>query len=280
MDAFPVNDSFVIGNYSFNGTEIGKPNCTYVPVLSSIITIAGILTNGPVLLVIVKNRSTLLTPFNIYLVNLLIANLLNLLLVFPLNVIHLAYGNYWWLGNSAFTLHLNELITLNASMGQCHLLKTISRLWASITNALKQFHLMTATLSNGKRVSAPVENQIQTVTKNTTDGADTLISNAVELSTSKTTPPMSDEKKSRFGCPSIPVCGQRFLVLTLMMLLILICHTPEQVQDTMWLITQDDFSLGGTLVLLMAIPTVLNPLLFAITLADLRQALLKSFRRQ
>lgn len=64
-----------------------------------------------------------------------------------------------------------------------------------------------------------------------------------------------------------------------MTLVILVCHTPEQVQDTMWFITRNDFGMGGTLVLLMAIPTVLDPLLFAITLTDLRQALLKFLRR-
>lgn len=130
MDAFPVNDSSVIRNHSSNGTEVGQPNWTYVPVLSSIITVAGIITNGPVLLVIVKNHSTLLTPFNIYLVNLLIGNLLNLFLFFPLNVIHLAYGDHWWLGFSACTLYLYGLLVLNASMGHCHLLITVNRLWA------------------------------------------------------------------------------------------------------------------------------------------------------
>ena len=113
-----------------NQTNPNSPRWNYVPILSSIITVAGLLTNGLVLLVIVVNHTVLITPFNIYLINLLVGNLLNLILFFPLNVVHLVYGDYWWLGNSTCTFYIYGMYLLNASLGHGHLLITLNRLWA------------------------------------------------------------------------------------------------------------------------------------------------------
>ncbi|GAV00684.1 hypothetical protein RvY_11498 [Ramazzottius varieornatus] len=77
-----------------------------------------------------------------------------------------------------------------------------------------------------------------------------------------------------------PFCGQRFLVLTLMTTCVLLFHTPQQVYVTWWFITQIDIpSVLAPFNLMLAVPSVMDPILFTMTLTDVRRAMLKFFRR-
>ncbi|GAV00685.1 hypothetical protein RvY_11499 [Ramazzottius varieornatus] len=118
-------------NISSNETSAGTgPHWDYASLLSLIITAAGIITNSTALLVFIRNRSTLITPFNVYLINLLLANSSNLFLFYPLDIFRQVNGNHWWLGTHVCTLYLYGFFVLNASMGNCHLLIILNRLWA------------------------------------------------------------------------------------------------------------------------------------------------------
>ena len=72
-----------------------------------------------------------------------------------------------------------------------------------------------------------------------------------------------------------PLCGQRFLVLSLMTTCVLIFHTPQQVYVTWWFITQIDVpSVLAPFNLMLAVPAVMDPILFTVTLSDVQKAVL------
>ena len=80
-------------------------------------------------------------------------------------------------------------------------------------------------------------------------------------------------------CRRSQVCGQRSLVLSLMTLSILIFHTPQQVYVTLWFITEIDVpSVLAPFNLMLAVPAILDPILFTITLSDVRKVVLGFFR--
>lgn len=131
LSNFNSNTSFATNFESNNtGTNADPPRWNYSSILSVIITVCGILTNTTVLAVFVKKRNTLVTPFSIYLINLLLSNLSNLILFYPLDVIQQAYGKGWFLGNTVCTVYVYGFVVLNATMGTSHLLIILNRLWA------------------------------------------------------------------------------------------------------------------------------------------------------
>ncbi|GAV00777.1 hypothetical protein RvY_11578 [Ramazzottius varieornatus] len=118
-------------NISGNETLVNDgPHWGYASVLSLVIMIAGFITNSSALLVFIKNSNTLITPFNVYLINLLLANLSNLIVFYPLDIFHQVNGNNWRLGTHVCTLYLYGFFVLNAFMGNSHLLIIFNRLWA------------------------------------------------------------------------------------------------------------------------------------------------------
>ena len=114
--------------------------------------------------------------------------------------------------------------------------------------------------------------------RHVTDGASVIISDQGIPSPSigprvLQKPPGKTQKS-----PSL-ICGQRFLVLTLMTTSILIFHTPLQAFVTWWFITQIDVpSLLTPFNLMLAVPAVMDPILFTVTLSDVQKAVLDFVR--
>ena len=137
-------NSSTYGNVAYNmNATISNPDSAhwdYSSILSLVITLSGIVSNGTLLIVFIKNRSTLITPFNVYLINLLLGNVSNLLFFYPLDIFRQVHGNNWWLGNSMCTFYQYGFFVLNASMGNCHLLIILNRLWA-VTLPMSYRHL-------------------------------------------------------------------------------------------------------------------------------------------
>ncbi|OQV13503.1 hypothetical protein BV898_12250 [Hypsibius exemplaris] len=124
------NDSFGFStNKTFLQTTLARGlNWTFLPVFSLTILILALLTNGTVLSLFLRNRS-LCTAFNIYLINLLIANVLNMLTQVPVFLLNALAGDTWWTGHMTCNLYLYGFI-FQAIMSNSHVLITVNRLWA------------------------------------------------------------------------------------------------------------------------------------------------------
>ncbi|OQV15775.1 hypothetical protein BV898_10029 [Hypsibius exemplaris] len=117
-------------NFSSNTTNelFFNPKWTLMPVVSLLIFIFSSIGNGLLLIVFIKERS-LRTPFNIYVMNLLIANLVCLVFQFPMDIFSSLYSS-WLLGERACTLYLYANFVLEANICNAHLLIAINRIWA------------------------------------------------------------------------------------------------------------------------------------------------------
>ncbi|OQV12754.1 hypothetical protein BV898_12984 [Hypsibius exemplaris] len=115
-------------------TENAKLNrILFIPVLSIVIYVLGLLFNGTFLLVFAKNP-TLRTPFNVYIINLFLGNLGIILFQFPLTVYHIATGlpgrPKWLYNNHICSLFLWANQVMPACVTACHELIAITRIWA------------------------------------------------------------------------------------------------------------------------------------------------------
>lgn len=115
----------------------------------SVITLAfGLLGNSVLLFLFVKDQ-TLRTPFNVYLMNLLLANMLAMLLVYPLNIIDTLYSA-WFLGDRVCTFYLYGTFAIQAGVFNAHQLIAVNRLWTvcqeSFEIGLKNSNILKDTL--------------------------------------------------------------------------------------------------------------------------------------
>ena len=69
------------------------------------------------------------SPFAIYIINLFIANLLQLTVHYPLEILHELYST-WWMGPSLCTLYLYSTWMIQAAMCNAHSMIALNRLWA------------------------------------------------------------------------------------------------------------------------------------------------------
>ena len=99
-----------------------------VPAAELAITVITIIGNGLTLVTFVCNRR-LLTPFNIYVVNLLITNLLNALLLNSLDIVNDLFPR-WPLSFAHCTFFNYCVFALGAGMHFSHTLITLDRLWS------------------------------------------------------------------------------------------------------------------------------------------------------
>ncbi|XP_055349786.1 thyrotropin-releasing hormone receptor-like [Paramacrobiotus metropolitanus] len=103
-------------------------NWSAFPVWILIITAAGGITNCIVLLAFLRANSSY-TPFNIYLINLILANLLRLLAVGPLDVAITLFDR-WPFGYAACTYYVYMEYVISSAITHSHMLITVNRIWA------------------------------------------------------------------------------------------------------------------------------------------------------
>ncbi|XP_055347764.1 melatonin receptor type 1B-like [Paramacrobiotus metropolitanus] len=101
---------------------------TFVPIFATTILIAVLLTNTPVLIQLLL-RPHLRTAFNIYLVNLLIANLLLVVFQNPLDILEALYSG-WWMGWKVCNLYIYANYVLGGVIMLTHVLIAVNRIWA------------------------------------------------------------------------------------------------------------------------------------------------------
>jgi hypothetical protein len=130
----PNNASFYKWNVSFLETNMTSEllpaaKWTIMPVFSLLVFVFGCINNGGLLLLFVQD-SSLRTPFNIYLINLLMANLACTLVVYPMDIINNLYSFAWFMGDTACTVYLYGCYVLEAGISTAHQLIAINRIWA------------------------------------------------------------------------------------------------------------------------------------------------------
>ena len=106
-------------------------NWTTTTVISLAIFLSGLVNNGTILFLFAKN-SLLRTPFNVYLINLLLANVLCLLFQYPLDISNELYSETWQLGPHACTVYLYGSWVLQAVIFHSHSLIAVNRIWAIV----------------------------------------------------------------------------------------------------------------------------------------------------
>ncbi|XP_055345354.1 tyramine receptor 1-like [Paramacrobiotus metropolitanus] len=116
-------------NVSFNITaDCSHPQWHFLPVCSTVLTFLIVLCNGAVLITFFRAR-ILTTPFNVYLLNLLLTNLLHAILVNPLDIAAMLFPR-WPYSSATCTLYLYFQRTGDAVMINSHVLICVNRLWA------------------------------------------------------------------------------------------------------------------------------------------------------
>lgn len=103
---------------------------TATPIILLIAFTFGCLSNGILLLLFIEHRA-LRTPFNIYLINLLIANLAYLCVQNSMDIPFNLYST-WFMGNYACTVYIYGSFVLEAGIMHAHQLIAINRIWAIV----------------------------------------------------------------------------------------------------------------------------------------------------
>ncbi|OWA50875.1 hypothetical protein BV898_15378 [Hypsibius exemplaris] len=95
------------------------------------VCIIGTIANFIGLVLFAKNPQTI-TPFEVYVINLLGANLANLLIQYPLAIKANLYDSGWNMGNHACSLYLYSLNILDGGIVNSHAIISINRAWALV----------------------------------------------------------------------------------------------------------------------------------------------------
>jgi hypothetical protein len=118
--------NFTLTNSNTTGRSI--KNWGAMSISNLITLIVGLIGNGGILLPFIWNRS-LRTPFNIYLINLLVSNIASIVLRYPLII----YSSFKWsFGHATCTFSLYGIFIIGAVAENAHLLIGVNRLWAVI----------------------------------------------------------------------------------------------------------------------------------------------------
>ena len=119
-----TNISSVYNNSTYNNTL----TWTTISSFNVFVLTTGLFTNLSVILLFVQNAS-LRTPFTIYLVNLLVANLMCSVVYYPLQLLNDLYA-IWWTGTNVCTVYQYAQWIAQSAMCNAHLMIALNRLWA------------------------------------------------------------------------------------------------------------------------------------------------------
>lgn len=121
------------GIISSNSTATESPAAliaywNLAPIVDLLTFVFGTLTNGLLLLQFLKDAN-LHTAFNVYLINLLVANLACLLIQYPLQMLSDLYRG-WYLTDAACSAYSYGNFVLQAAIKNAHGLIALNRIWA------------------------------------------------------------------------------------------------------------------------------------------------------
>ncbi|GAV06035.1 hypothetical protein RvY_16074 [Ramazzottius varieornatus] len=112
---------------AYSEREADSSSWTAMPICYLVIMIIATISNGVVLYVFARHPH-LRTAFNVYIINLSMANLIETFMMMPLNIATYL-RSHWWLGSTACSVFIYGL-SLQAVAINSHLLITINRMWA------------------------------------------------------------------------------------------------------------------------------------------------------
>ncbi|OQV17089.1 hypothetical protein BV898_08805 [Hypsibius exemplaris] len=122
---------------SDNGSTVNRicseitPGWTPLSIVQLIIAVWGLVGNGGLFVVFATHRA-LWTPFNVYVVNLIVANCVCIIVQFPLDTLSSLYDGKWILGETVCTFYLQVLWCLQPIVFNSHQMIAINRIWAVI----------------------------------------------------------------------------------------------------------------------------------------------------
>lgn len=129
-------------NFSFENPPLSAaehPTWGFSAVFSLLETIVCLLLNG-LALVVFASQPRLCVHFNIYLINLSLANFVYFAVEGPLDIINKIYET-WWLGSRWCTLYMYGLWLLSLVQFLTHPLIAVNRLWAiALPLAYRKYH--------------------------------------------------------------------------------------------------------------------------------------------
>ncbi|OWA50865.1 hypothetical protein BV898_15368 [Hypsibius exemplaris] len=115
-------------------TNTSVPVWTFSAFFYLVISIIGVIGNGFILLLIICNRRHRTSPFNFYVLNLLSANFLSSLVLYPMSVYY--ERNYhhpkWYFGIPSLSVYLYFQNVLAMGMVNTHAIMAANRVWAII----------------------------------------------------------------------------------------------------------------------------------------------------
>ncbi|OQV16610.1 hypothetical protein BV898_09280 [Hypsibius exemplaris] len=119
-------------NQSSPGGSTGNVTAQWsaLPVCELLALITGLTGNGALLIVFLLNLQTLWTPFNVYVVNLLVANCAVLSTQLPLDVYTNLHDGQWTLGEHACSYYIVVSAYFEPVVFNSHQLIAINRIWA------------------------------------------------------------------------------------------------------------------------------------------------------
>ncbi|XP_055349163.1 alpha-2B adrenergic receptor-like [Paramacrobiotus metropolitanus] len=115
------------------------PSWSFFPVFNLVTFLLVIFLNSGVLVVFIRDKQ-LRTPFAMYLMNLLCANIVIAILQNPLDIVT-SYANIWYPGQKACTVYLYASYAISGGIMISHVLITTNRIWAiCFPFSYKHFH--------------------------------------------------------------------------------------------------------------------------------------------
>ncbi|OQV19859.1 hypothetical protein BV898_06129 [Hypsibius exemplaris] len=111
-----------------------SPQWTLIPIFYIVTAVVGFLGNGTILFLFAWDRTLRrkYKAFNVYVVNLLSANMCCILVMYPLSIITHIYPTSWYLGEPACGLLIYALDVLEAVVINSHALIAVARVWAVV----------------------------------------------------------------------------------------------------------------------------------------------------
>ena len=125
-----ANHSVFVGGYYANGSEVSVagPFWSFLPVFYMIVAVGSFTANGALLLLFWRSPH-LRTPFSVYVINLLCANLLYAVMRSPAEIFN-DLNSGWWLSDAYCTFYIYCDWVWELGIRYCHVIITVNRLWA------------------------------------------------------------------------------------------------------------------------------------------------------
>lgn len=305
-----------------------KPVWNAVCIIETFITVTAPCLIVPSLFVLIREKN-LHTPFNVYIVNLLISDFLWFAFLNPLDIINSLYSN-WILSGNACTFYICFLWIIGTGQPFCHVLISANRFWAvTFINSYKRKHSiglavllcvsgwiissvinLPVVILDARYYRLPLENNTcqinseppqqkigiiviqfvcctlefivlcacpyiwykRTTRRHIGQQRATMNHTAENVTVGAKTEQIAQRSKKRES--------NSFLILTILTVMVLLFWTPQTVYYTMLpFLDSFDPTLASILWLMFQLQLLSDPILFCITIKDLRESMFRKIFR-